>query len=153
MASKRRRKHRGTQAGTVQARGRTSKPASRGGKSATRTGRSAGGRPSRARSREEVRADAQRRRAERFERQPDLRTSAKRAAIAAAIFLIVLILALGQKPLPSVNLALLMFLIYVPMGYFTDKWIYNRRQRQKARMRGGGKEAEKPSKGGGGTPS
>lgn len=150
MASKsrRRRKHRGTQAGTVQSRGRTTKPAGRTGKSAKpagRTGRGGGGRPTRTRSREQMRAQAEQRRAARFERKPDIRTSMKRAGVAAAIFLIVLILILRQKPLPSVNLALLMFLIYVPMGYFTDKWVYNRRQRAKARALGGGKEGGKPS--------
>ena len=55
--------------------------------------------------------------------------------MAAGIFLVVLIALLRQKPLASVNLALLMFVVYIPMGYYTDRFIYRRRMRQKAQRR------------------
>jgi hypothetical protein len=55
-----------------------------------------------------------------------------RAAIAAALFGVLVIVAFGQDPGPAVTLALLMFLLYIPMGYYTDLFIYRRRQRRKA---------------------
>jgi hypothetical protein len=117
---KRRRKHSGTQAGTVD----------------RRTG---GGAGERTRTKAESREDARRKRLERLDRPPTWRGAAGRAAIAAAIFAAVVVLAFGRPPLAGLALAVAMFVIYIPMSYFTDRFIYNRRQRRKAAGAGGRK--------------
>jgi len=109
---KRRRKHRGTQAGTIDRAGRTSRP----------------------RTREDAKTESRRRRQERLDRPPTLKGSVQRAAIAAAFFglLIALVPGFGRTPLQGAFLALFMFVLYIPLGYYTDKAIYNFRQRRKA---------------------
>jgi hypothetical protein len=37
-----------------------------------------------------------------------------------------------QQPLQAISLACFMVLIYLPMGYYTDLFLYRRRQRKKA---------------------
>ena len=106
---KRQRKHRGTQAGTVEARGRTGRP--------------------------QVRADAkairQQRRDERLSTPPSWRSSFNRAAISALVFGILTVLVFGWSVAQAVPLTLAMVLIYLPLSYVTDRYLYNRRQRQK----------------------
>jgi len=100
---KRRRKHRGTQAGTVAARGRT-------GRTATK-------------------ADAKKiARTERLNRPPTWQSSMNRAAVAAAIFGVLIVVAFKRPVASGVLLALFMFLLYIPLGYYTDLFIYRRRQ-------------------------
>jgi hypothetical protein len=108
---RRRRKHRGTQAGTVQRRGRTSRPTSRA----------------------EARQQTRQRRVERLNRPPTWRSALNRAALAAAVFFGVLVLLLGQAFASSLTLALFMFLVYVPLGYAMDSFLYRLRQRRKER--------------------
>jgi polyferredoxin len=107
---KRQRKHRGTQAGTVEARGRTGRP--------------------------QVKADAkqirQQRREERINKPPSWRSSANRAVISALVFGVLTVLLFGWTVAQAVPLTLAMVLIYLPLSYVTDRYIYNRRQRQKA---------------------
>jgi hypothetical protein len=107
---KRRRKHRGTQAGTIDRAGRTGRP----------------------RTREEAKQIARQRRLERLDRPPTLKSAAQRAAIAAALFGVLVVVAFGREPSQGVFLALFMFLLYIPLGYGTDKLIYNFRRRRKA---------------------
>jgi len=107
--TKRKRKHRGTPAGTIEARGRT-------------------GRPPKA---SEVRKTAAQRRQERMDRPPTWRGAVNRAAIAALIFAVIAALVLGTEPAAAAVLALLAFAMYVPSGYYIDKLIYERRQKQK----------------------
>lgn len=107
--TKRKRKHRGTPAGTIEARGRT-------------------GRPPRG---SEVKKTAAQRRQDRMDRPPTWSGAATRAAIAALIFAVIAMFALGQPPLGAAVLGLLAFAMYVPSGYFIDKLIYERRQKQK----------------------
>jgi hypothetical protein len=106
---KRRRKHRGTQAGTIERAGRTGQP----------------------RTREEAKQIARQRRAERMDKPPTLRGAVNRAAIAAALFGVVIGFLKGN-PAQAAALAAFMFLLYIPLGYGTDKAIYNFRQRRKA---------------------
>jgi hypothetical protein len=106
---KRRRKHRGTQAGTIERAGRTGRP----------------------RTREEAKQISRQRRAERLDRAPTWKGAAQRAAVAAAIFGV--FVAVLKEPAQAAIIAPLMFLIYIPLGYATDKAIYNFRQRRKAR--------------------
>ena len=106
---KRTRKHRGTPAGTIERAGRTGRP------------RTAG----------EAKQIAQKRRQERLDKPPNWRSAINRAAIAAAVFGVLVILLFGQAVSQGVVLATLMFLLYIPLGYFTDTAIYRFRQRRK----------------------
>jgi Flp pilus assembly protein TadB len=112
--TKRKRKHRGTQAGTVEQRAHNT----RGGSSRPKT-------------KEEIRAEARRRRMERFDKPPSFRGAFQRAGIAAAIFAVLVIVLFGEKPVTAIALAAFMLLLYVPLSYATDKMLYNRRQRKK----------------------
>ena len=105
---KRRRKHRGTPAGTVERAGRTGRP----------------------RTKEEAKSIARQRRAERLDRPPTWKSAAQRAAIAAALFG-VLVAVLRHTP-AGLAAAPLVFLLYVPLGYGVDLAIYRFRQRRKA---------------------
>jgi hypothetical protein len=106
---KRRRKHRGTQAGTVEARGRT-------GRGQTRT---------------EGKQIARDRRLERMNRPPSWRGALNRAAIAAALFGVLVVIAFKRPVVEAISLAAVMLVVYIPMSYLTDKFIFNRRQRRK----------------------
>jgi hypothetical protein len=108
---KRRRKHRGTQAGTVEARGRTGRTATKG----------------------DAKQIARQRRADRLNRPPTWQASMQRAAVAAAIFGVIVVLVLGQQVVSGVFFALLMFLLYIPLGYYTDLFIYRRRQARRGK--------------------
>jgi hypothetical protein len=112
---RRRRKHRGTQAGTVRRRGRTSRPTSRA----------------------EAREVSRQRREERMNRPPTWRAAINRAALAAAVFFAVLVLLLGQDLAPSISIAIFMFLVYIPLGHGMDSFLYRLRQRRKQREEGG----------------
>src|SRR5205807_1866630 len=116
---KRRSKHRGTAAGTIEARGRTGRKPTASEKKASKS---------------EL---ARQQRVARLDRPPTWRSAANRAAIAAAVFLVAVIVLFGQKPLPALGLAAFMLLVYLPMGYYTDMFMYRRRQRQKAKKGGG----------------
>ena len=107
--NKRKRKHRGTPAGTVERRS--------GGSS---------------RVKKDAKQISRERREERMNREPTWRGSVNRAAIAAVVFGVLLILLFQNDPARSAYLALLMFFLYIPLGYLTDKAIYNFRQRRKA---------------------
>jgi hypothetical protein len=115
---KRRRKHAGTQAGTI-----------------TRQAGKAGG----AQTKEQRREEARRKRLERLDRPPTLKGSVSRAAIAAVIFVGVVIVALGRTPVQGLALGVFMFVLYIPIGYYTDLFIYRRRQRKKGQGTGGGR--------------
>ncbi len=111
---KRRSKHRGNAAGTVQSRGRT-------GRKPTQTERGA-----------DKRELARQRRTARLDQPPTWKSAALRALPAAAILFLTALLVLKDKPLPAIGLSVLMGLVYVPMGYYTDLFLYRRRQRKKA---------------------
>ena len=106
---KRKRKHRGTPAGTVERAGRTG----------------------RTQTREDAKAIARRRRAERLDRPPTWRGAANRAAVAAIVFGLLVVLVFGQGIERAAPLAALMFLFYIPLGYATDSAIYRFRQRRR----------------------
>jgi hypothetical protein len=110
---KRRRKHRGTQAGTIERAGRTGRP----------------------RTREEAKQISRQRRAERLDRQPTWKGAAQRAALAAALFGVLVVIAFGRAPAQGAFLALFMFLLYIPLGYATDTAMYRFRQRRKQHQR------------------
>jgi hypothetical protein len=112
---KRRTKHRGNAAGKVEARGRT------------------GRKPTAAESKASAREQARKRRVDRLDRPPSWRSAFNRAAIATIIFVAaVLLLFREQEPITVFSLALFMMVLYVPMGYYMDSFVYRRRQRRKA---------------------
>ena len=111
---KRRRKHRGTPAGTIERPGRTG----------------------RSRTREEAKQISRKRRAERLDRPPSWRGAINRAAIAAALFGVLVVLAFGRDPAQGVTLAAFMFIVYIPLSYGTDLAMHRFRQRRKAQGKG-----------------
>ena len=107
---KRRRKHRGTQAGNIETPGRT--------------GRSSANRAS---TKPVSRAQA---RQNKFDKEPTWRGSINRAAFAAVILAI--FISVVQKNVPAgIVLGIVAMLFYVPMSYYTDRALWRRRQRQK----------------------
>jgi len=62
-------------------------------------------------------------------RPPSWRSATTRAAIAAAVFLVVLIL-FQQPPVSAIFIAIVMFGFYIPLGYYTDVFLYKRRVRK-----------------------
>ena len=106
---KRTRKHRGTPAGTIERAGRTGRP----------------------QTREDAKQIARQRRQDRLDRPPTWRGAVNRAAIAAAVFGVLVVLAFGRPVAQGVLLAAFMFFLYIPLGYMTDSFIYRFRQRRK----------------------
>jgi hypothetical protein len=108
---KRRSKHRGNAAGSVEVRGRTGRQVApvKGGK---------GGKGG------AVRMD-------RLDKPPTWRSAANRSAIATVLF-VVAITVLQKKVGAAVAIGLVMFFVYTALGFYTDKWIYERRQAKKA---------------------
>jgi hypothetical protein len=124
---KRKRRHRGTQAGTIERAGRTSKPpaSSSGGskRAASSSGSSKG-------SKAATRQTAAERRQARFDNPPTWRGALNRAAFAAAI-LVIFVTVVQKNIAAGVLLGVFAMLIYVPMSYYTDLALYRRRQRRK----------------------
>jgi Flp pilus assembly protein TadB len=117
---KRRTKHRGTAAGTVERRGRTSRP------------------PSEKDRKQQSRAEA---REKRLNTPPTWKSSLTRASFAAALLFILLVAtARGHNRfLTALLFTVVALAIYVPAGYFLEVFLYNRRQRRKQTGQGGGK--------------
>jgi hypothetical protein len=117
--TKRRRqtKHRGNAAGVVESRGRTGrKPtaAEKGGKGAER-----------ARSREKA--------LDRYDRPPTWRAAFYRAMVATVLMLLVSLL-LIPKSGAVIGLFPIVLLVYTLISYYTDQWLFRRRQRNKAKQ-------------------
>ena len=107
---KRKHKHRGTQAGTIEARGRT------------------GRRPQ---TQVEARKVARERRAARFDKPPTWRSALNRAVISALVFAVAVVVLFRRPVAAAVVLGVVMVALYLPMSYYTDRYLYRRRQRQK----------------------
>jgi hypothetical protein len=114
---KRRSKHRGNAAGVVEARGRT-------GRKPTPEERKA--------SEKELAAE---RRRDRLMQPPTWRSAAQRAAMAAVVFGVLLVLLFKVEPLRAIPLTAFVLLFYVPLGYYTDLLVYRRRQKTNAKKR------------------
>jgi hypothetical protein len=105
---KRRSKHRGNAAGMVESRGRTGRqvaPAKGGRGGALRT--------------------------DRLDRPPSWRSAANRAAIATVLFIAVITF-LQKNLVLALGIGAFMFFTYIPLGYYTDSYIYKRRQAKRA---------------------
>lgn len=110
---KRRTKHRGNAAGMVEARGRTGRaptPAERKGGTSGRGGL--------------LRSD-------RFEHPPSWRSAANRSAIVTVLFIVV-VAVIQHSVLAALAIGVFMFFTYTALGYYTDTFIYRRRQAKKA---------------------
>lgn len=71
-------------------------------------------------------------------REPTLRSSSWRAAFAAALFFVVVVFIFKQKLVPSLVFSLIAFLIYVPVSYWTDRFMYRRHLRKQAQKKAKG---------------
>jgi hypothetical protein len=113
---KRRSKHRGTPAGTIETRGRTGRPLSADEKK----------KQTRALSREE-----------RLNRKPTWRSAFNRAALASLFMFGVLSLtAKGSGRFAAAAIfAVLALALYLPGGYYMELWLWRRRQRKKEAAR------------------
>jgi Flp pilus assembly protein TadB len=109
---KRRTKHRGTAAGTIETRGRTGRPLSA------------------EERKKQTRAEARQRR---LATPPTWKGSATRGALAAILlFVLFAFLGKGKDPIVSAAIfALFAVALYIPGGYYMETWMYRRRQRQR----------------------
>src|SRR5262249_35841624 len=107
---KRRTKHRGTAAGTVEARGRTGRP------------------PSAEERKKQTRAEA---REARLNQRPTWNSSTKRAGLAAAFMFLFLLLTSHGNAVAAILFGGFAFALYVPSGYYLETWLWRRRQRKR----------------------
>lgn len=66
---------------------------------------------------------------------PTWSTAVNRGLLGAGLFLALLVTLFGRPFLASLVLSLFMLGIYIPMGHFFDRFVYNRRQAAKRRER------------------
>jgi hypothetical protein len=120
---KRQTKHRGNAAGVVESRGRTGRKPT----AAEKSGKA---------------GDLAREKANRIDKRdrPPTWRGAFYRAMAAAVLMLLASLFLLSKPAQAIALFPLVLLLYLPLSYYTDVWLFNRRQRNKAK-RGGGAAA------------
>jgi len=114
---KRRTKHRGNAAGTIETRGRTGRKASaEEQKKAAKSG------------------SARATRAERMAQPPSWNRAILRAAAASALLFVLTQIGIFENdvaPAQAIVICLLAMLIYIPLGYAFDKWMYKRFSRPK----------------------
>jgi hypothetical protein len=110
---KRRRKHRGTQGGSIDTKGRSARP----------------------RSREEAKARARSRRkpTPRADAPPTWRSAAIRGLVAAVIFTAILMLLFKRSLGEAFGLGAFMLAFYIPGGYYIDTMMWRKRERARIR--------------------
>jgi hypothetical protein len=119
---KRRSKHRGNAAGGIEARGRT------------------GRRPTAEEQKQLTRQDARERR---LNKPPSWNSAIVKAAVMAALLFVFTQVGLFGENTPieqSLLLAAFAMVLYTPLAYATDRFVYTRAQRKKAAARAGGKD-------------
>jgi hypothetical protein len=109
---RRRTKHKGNAAGVVEVRGRTGRPPKDGEKGQPGK-KGATARPNR------------------YDTPPTWRSAINRSLLIIVPFALVIAL-VTKKPASLGFLLPFMLVVYVPLGYYTDLYMYRRRQRQKA---------------------
>jgi Flp pilus assembly protein TadB len=107
---KRRTKHRGNAAGTVEVRGRTGRPLSADEK------------------KKQARTDA---REARLNKQPTWESATKRAGLASAFIFLFLLVTSHGKVIAAVIFGVLAFALYVPSGFYLETYLWRRRQRKR----------------------
>ena len=110
---RRRRKHRGTQSGSIDRRRRATRP----------------------RSRQEARARAKQQTSRKRDVPPTWTSAVNRGLFGAGVFLLMLVLIFRQPVARSVPLAAFMLLIYIPLGHAIDGFMYRRKQAASQRER------------------
>ncbi len=130
---KRKRKHRGTQTGKVGGR-RAARPRSRAEAKAQ----------AKARGSKKKGTARKQRVAERVGSEPTWRGAVNRAAIASGLFLLLLVLLFQQRIAQAIALSAFMFVVYIPMGYYMDRFFYRMRLRREEKKRQE-RQAEKAS--------
>jgi Flp pilus assembly protein TadB len=127
MAQTRRKtKHRGNAAGVVESRGRTGRKPTPGEKS--------GDARTLAREKEKQ--------LDKRDQPPTWRGAFTKAMFASIVLLLVVILVLKQSN-RAISLFPIVLALYTGISYYTDKLIYDRRQRKKAKQAGGGRMASR----------
>jgi hypothetical protein len=113
---RRRTKHRGTPAGTIETRGRTGRPPSPG---------------------EKKRQDRTTAREKRLNTPPTWKAAITRALLAGAlVFVFLLVTAKGKDKVPvAFGFTALAVALYIPGGYYLERMLFTRRQRKKAQDR------------------
>jgi hypothetical protein len=113
---KRRSKHRGNAAGTIEARGRT------------------GRKSSPEEQKKAAKANRSTTRAERLAQPPTWNRAILRAGAASGLLFVLTQIGLFQNDVPvtqAIGICLVAMLIYVPLGYSFDNWMYKRMTRSK----------------------
>lgn len=126
---KRKSKHRGNAAGMIESRGRTGRPLTEADK------------------RDDAKANARKAKLDRLNAPPTWRGSANRAVVATCIFLVALLLLFHESVAKALSLAGFVFLLYIPLGYYTDLYIYRWRQKKQAHPSPPAKGGKPPAKG------
>jgi Flp pilus assembly protein TadB len=110
---KRRSKHRGTPAGTIEARGRTGRP------------------PTAEERKRQSRMTARERR---LNTPPTWKSSVTRALVAAVlVFVFLLLTAKGKNKVPvALGFTVVAVVFYIPAGYYLELMLFRRRQRKRA---------------------
>jgi hypothetical protein len=107
---KRRTKHRGNAAGNIEVRGRTGRPPS---------------------AQEKKKADRTKLREERLMKEPTWRQSFRRASLAAGLMFVFLLVTdhtkHGSPIITAVLFAIIAMVIYVPAGYYLERFLWRRR--------------------------
>jgi hypothetical protein len=111
---KRVKKHRGTQAGSIDTR-KKSRPKSR------------------AEAKGQVKSKASQPRASRLDRPPTWKSAAIRGIIAAVVFIALLMLLFGRSFTEALPIGIFMLVFYIPAGYYMDSRMWKRRERSRIR--------------------
>jgi len=82
-------------------------------------------------TRADAKAISRERRAHRLDKPPTWRGSLNRAVVMAGVFALVVVLLFKRPVAAGVTLGAVMVLVYMPMSYYMDRALYNRRQRRK----------------------
>jgi len=72
---------------------------------------------------------------ERVGSPPTWRGAVNRALIASGIFLLLLVLLFGQPFPQAFGLSAFMLLVYIPMGYYMDRFFYRMKLRREQKKR------------------
>ena len=115
---KRRRKHRGTQGGRIDTRPARGRPRSR----------------AEAQSRARSRGKKKPKPGDRTPKAPSWSSALKKGAVAAVLF-VGLLAFMGQNPISSLLIGMLMLGFYVPMAYLLDRFFHQRHLRKEAQKR------------------
>jgi Flp pilus assembly protein TadB len=108
---KRRSKHRGNAAGTIETRGRTGRP------------------PSPEERKKQSRETA---RQARLNQPPTWKSAITRASLASAFMLLFLLFTTHGNVVAAVLFGIFAFALYVPSGYYLEQYLWRRRMRKKA---------------------